>query len=316
MVNPTRMGATRLIMRINTAMVNRIVATVGLTALLWLLCTLTVPGPVQAAVFFDTDFETCAVGTHNDFPCEGWDDLIAPGGHNAEWADGADDNTLEITNSPVFTGSKSVKETFRWITQDDGVNKPSIYHAVPRTDHTFTRFALRRDPTFQTCPFNNSTKMFRLRGEGVDGGYPVIMIINQSLSLRIGIEHGFGMGTVVYSGGPQISATAWQQVELEVKFNTPGVSDGIIRLWVDGTLYIEQLNLQLRGPTPTSRNSSNVLTASTYNFNQVQIYAQCGSGTLYWDRLAFGNTRIGPAQSRLSSVDSAPPARPTLNPIP
>ncbi len=100
-------------MRMKTAMFNRTVATVGLTALLWLLCTLTIPGPLQAAVYFDSDFETCNVGTGNDFPCEGWDD-----GREGENSLRPNHNSIEITNTLALTGSKSVKATFvntnRW----------------------------------------------------------------------------------------------------------------------------------------------------------------------------------------------------------
>ena len=310
MVNATRMGGTPLIMCMKKAMFNRTVATVGLTALLWLLCTLTIPDPLQAAIFFDSDFETCNVGTGNDFPCEGWDDV------GLEWFTAPTDNTLEITNTDRFTGSKSVKASFN-APMGDGTVKPSLYHNVPLTNHMFMRAALHRNAAFQTCAFNNSTKMIRFRGnnQGPGGGYPVVMIIQQSLGYRISVEGGYGMGSVVYPGGPTVGA-AWEQVEMEVKFNTPGVADGIIRFWVNGTLYIERLNLQLRGPTPTSVNGQGIVNPSTYRFDTAQIYIQCGSGNIWYDRIAVGDTRIGPVQSTSASADSTPPARPTLNPIP
>ena len=309
MVNATRMGGTPLIMRMKTAMFNRTVANIGLMALLWLLCTLTIPGPLQAAIFFDSDFETCNVGTGNDFPCEGWDDF------GLEWASGATDNTLEITNLDKFSGSKSVRAIWRGPQNStDGLNKPSIYHTVAKTDHMFMRAALHRSSDYITCAFNNSTKMIRFRGEN-QGGYPVVMILQQSLGYRISVEGGYGMGSVVYRGGPTVG-TAWEQIEMEVKFNTPGVADGIIRFWVNGTLYIERLNLQLRGPTPTSVNGQGIVNPSTYRFDTAQIYIQCGSGNIWYDRIAVGDTRIGPVQSTSASADSTPPARPTLNPIP
>ncbi|TKB95637.1 MAG: hypothetical protein E8D41_00310 [Nitrospira sp.] len=300
-----------------TAMINRTVANIGLIALLWLLCTLTIPGPLQAAIFFDSDFETCNVGTENDFPCQGWDDLIPPGQHNAEWSDEVNANTLEITNVGCFSGSKCIKETFRNNgLAGDGGNKPTIYKTVPRTDHMFFRGVIKRDASFRTCTLNNSTKMWRFRGEGIGGGYPILLMGVRSDRYVVAVEGPYDFaGTYVFTGGPLISTT-WQNVELEWKWNTPGVSDGIIRLWVDGVLYIERLNLALRGPTLTSVGLSGKLDTSDYYFNSSQVYAQCGTGALYWDRLAVGDTRIGPAQSRLSSADSTPPARPTLNPIP
>lgn len=54
----------------------------------------------QATTFFDTSFETCAVGTGNDFPCEGWDDF------GKENIIGPTHNKIEITNALAFSGSK------------------------------------------------------------------------------------------------------------------------------------------------------------------------------------------------------------------
>lgn len=264
------------------------------------------PSIAQAATFFDTDFETCAVGTTNDFPCEGWDDR-ADIGASPEWGTGPERNTLEITSATSFSGAKSVKEFFN--SPGGGVNHPSIYKTIPARDHQFFRFALKRDASFVTCPFNNSTKMFRLRAEGrPDGaGYPVIMVIQQSLRYRLGIEGGYAMGSVTSNLGPTVS-TSWEQVELEVKMNTPGVADGLLRLWVDDTLYIEWLDLELRGPLPTSMSVINTFTPSTYQFNMAQIYAQCGDGgSMYWDRVAAGDTRIG----LVGATDTVPPTTPT-----
>lgn len=287
------------IMRMWAAKFKMSVANIGLMAPLWLLCTLTIPGPLQAAVYFDSDFETCKVGTRNDFPCEGWDD------HGIEYIDAPDHNKIEIVNSPAFTGSKAVKGTY---IGHPSYQNPTLYHSIPQNDHLFARVAVRRDPSFVTCPFNNSTKLLRWRGSG--SGYPIFMVFIQSLQYKLGVEGGWGMGTAVYSGGPVVSATSWDQVEVEVKMNRPGVSDGVIRLWVNGTLYIERLNLQLRGPTPTSVNSLGLINSSTYTFNSTQYFAQCGVGNLYLDRFAVGNTRIGLATGQTSS-DTTPPATPS-----
>lgn len=39
----------------------------------------------------------------------------------------------------------------------------------------------------------------------------------------------------------------WVQIEQEVKLNTPGKADGIVRIWVDGALRAENLNLDILG---------------------------------------------------------------------
>ena len=299
-------------MRMWAAKFKMSVATVSLMALLWILCSLTVPGPLQAAVYFDSNFETCAVGTGNDFPCEGWDDL------GIEYNPEPNHNKIEITNTLDFSGSKSVKTTFVNPTVIFGsgiscaLDNPSLYKTMPLSDHIFTRFAVRRSPNFQMAS-TNITKLIRWP---TSNGYPTISVWMQGFQYIIGVEGGWSTGSVNYVGGGPVSSTAWDQVETEFKFNTPGVSDGLIRLWVNGVLKIERLNLQLRGPTPTSVNSQGLLNPSTSKFAETHIFVQCGLGNMWWDRVAVGNTRIGPVQSTAALADSTPPARPTLNPIP
>jgi hypothetical protein len=136
----------------------------------------------------------------------------------------------------------------------------------------------------------------------------------QGFQYIIGVEAGWTMGSANYQGGGPVSTTEWDQVETEFKLNTPGLSDGLLRMWVNGVLKIEALNLQFRGPTPTSISSQGLLVPSTTQFDKAQIFVQCGLGNMWWDRVAVGNTRIGPTQP--ASTDSTPPARPTLNLIP
>ena len=283
-------------MRMWAAKFKMSVATAGMTALLWLLSSLTIPGPLQAAVYFDSNFETCAVGTGNDFPCEGWNDF------GKEFINAPNHHKIEITNSRAFTGTKSVKATY--VNAVSGIDNPSIYHYFPLSDHIFARFATIQSPGFVIAT-NGNTKMVRFTASA-GGFYPVISVWHMYNKFTVGVEGAWTLGTVNFTGGPVPSSTKWDQVEIEIKLNTPGVSDGLVRLWVDGTLYIERTNLQLRGPTPTSVNSQGLINSSTYNFNTAQYFVQCGLGSLYLDRLAVGNTRIGLTTGQTSSDTTAP----------
>jgi hypothetical protein len=288
------------IMRMWAAKFKMSAATVGLMALLSLLCTLTIPGPLQAAVYFDSNFETCAVGTGNDFPCEGWNDfgkekIVAP-----------NHNSIEITNSLAFSGTKSVKGT--WVNVNGGIDNPSIFYYFPLSDHLFARFATRQSPGFQMSS-NNITKMVRFTSTS-GSWYPVISVWLQSKKYIIGVEGSWSLGSVNFTGGPTASSTSWDQVEVECLLNTPGQANGLVRMWVNGVLYIERLNLQLRGPTPTSINSQGLLNKSTHRFDQAQIFVQNGLGSIYYDRFAVGNTRIGLVSGQTSS-DTTPPATPS-----
>ena len=287
-------------MRMKTAIFNRTVATVSLMSLLWLLYTLTIPSPSQAAIFFDTDFEICSTGTSSDFPCDGWDDF-----------DTANPGHLEVTTSLAFSGLKSVKGTFDNI--NGSTQAPSIYRSWTRAPHIFARFATRTTPGFQIGA-NGHTKMVKFKD---DVGYPQLHILNRYGSYSIEMEGSYDYsGTYILSTGVAPSSTSWDQIEFEWRLNTPGQSDGLMRMWVNGVLRVEQLNKAYIGPTPTSLGATGLLNPSTYLIRTSQIYIQSGLGALYYDRFAVGNTRIGPTQSKSTSADSTPPARPKLNPLP
>ena len=284
-------------MRMWAAKFKMSVANIGLMAPLWLLCTLTIPGPVQAAVYFDSNFETCAVGTGNDFPCEGWNDF------GKEFINAPNHHKIEITNLRAFTGTKSVKGTY--VNAVGGIDNPSIFHFYQPSAHLFARFATIQSPGFVFAT-NATTKMIRFhRNSG--GFYPVISVWDQNDKYIIGIEGSWRLGTVNFQGGPKLSSTTWDQVELEIKLNTPGIADGLVRLWVNGTLYIERLNLELVGPTPTSINSQGILNSSDYKYDTIQYFVQAGLGNKWFDRFAVGNTRIGLATGQTSRIPRHPP---------
>ena len=50
-----------------------------------------------------------------------------------------------------------------------------------------------------------------------------------------------GMSTVQWPTG------RWVSVEQEVQLNTPGKADGLIRVWIDGTMRVQNAKLDLRG---------------------------------------------------------------------
>jgi hypothetical protein len=64
-----------------------------------------------------------------------------------------------------------------------------------------------------------------------------------------------GMGTTTYSGTSTIARGVWHRVEMFVKLNTPGQSNGVQRLWVDGQLRGEWTGLALRNTSMLRLNS-------------------------------------------------------------
>ena len=298
-------------MRMTTAMFERSAATVGLMSLLWMLYALMIPSSSHAALFFDTDFETCTTETGNDFPCEGWDDF----GQERTGIPPNIQSGVAVVQSSVaaFSGSKG----FRGIHDGKGTLgvqggntwRSSIYHRTPPSSkHIFARWAFREAPGFEYCAINGFTKLVRFVGDG----YPKVWIMNRYGTFSVVVEGPYdATGTTdLYNTGIVVSTSAWQQLEFEWKMNTPGQYDGHMRFWINGTMLVEKLNRAWVGPTPTSPglHHSNI-TPSNLNIDTMQLYMQCGLGTMYYDRVAVGNTRIGLLPSQPGS-DSRPPASP------
>lgn len=64
-----------------------------------------------------------------------------------------------------------------------------------------------------------------------------------------------GMGVTNYSGTSPITRGAWHRVEFFVRLNTPGQSNGVQRMWVDGQLRGEWSGLALRSTNLLKLNS-------------------------------------------------------------
>ena len=268
--------------------------------LLFLMFTLTIPSPSHATVFFDTSFEACTVGTGNDFPCEGWDDF-------KQERIGAE----EVVSGVGFSGSKFMRHFSNGPSPTDQIAgntfKPSIYHTLPDMDYLFMRVAMRFSNPFQFCD-NGHTKLIRFRA----GATPNLWLYNRWGSYALVMEAPYDYaGTYVLQTSIVPTKGGWDQIEVEWKLNTPGQSNGHLRLWINGVLRAEQLNKAYRGPTPSSRcgNGSNIC-ASDAVIKSMQIYNQCMSGTIDYDRIAIGDTRIGLATSQRSS-DTNPPTVPS-----
>ena len=89
----------------------------------------------------------------------------------------------------------------------------------------------------------------------------------------------------------------WYCVEEHVKLNDPGQPNGSVEIWVNGAQTVGYYNR-------TFRNA-----ASTFVFGWFEIYKQTGSGIMYIDQFAAGNTRIG-CGGAVPATDTTPPAPP------
>jgi len=90
----------------------------------------------------------------------------------------------------------------------------------------------------------------------------------------------------------------WVAIEVEVQLNTPGMSDGLYRLWIDNNLLIEALSIDLRGNTSDKINE---VTLDTYWNNGATAPLN-----RYYDNFVISTSKIGLA----NAVDTPTPPPP------
>ncbi len=80
---------------------------------------------------------------------------------------------------------------------------------------------------------------------------------------------------------PNLNYDTWYDLEMEVKLNTPGNSDGAINFWVNGTQMLSRTGVNLRGSFTTG---TGVLSfgqqTNRYNYDPIDEYR-------YWDDLVI-----------------------------
>jgi hypothetical protein len=102
--------------------------------------------------------------------------------------------------------------------------------------------------------------------------------------------------TTIYAGSSQaiywdkafINYDQWYCLELEIKANTPGLSDGVLTLWVNGTQVWQTTTANLRGSYTTG--IGHIKTgdqADRGNYLPVDEYR-------YWDDIVISTSHIGP----------------------
>lgn len=107
--------------------------------------------------------------------------------------------------------------------------------------------------------------------------------------LRLGYGELGGTRASLRSLG-RIKAGRWTAVEIEVKVNTPGQSDGIFRLWLDSILVYENITMDYRSPYGNSSAGIQAVQvgdqADRLNNDPVDEYR-------YWDDIVISTKYIG-----------------------
>ena len=285
-------------MCIRAARFKMTIVTLCQMALLLLMFTLTIPVPSHAATFFDTDFELG--GSVCDWADNGWNDF------GQAFCSGP----MTISTDRAFSGTHALRLVFVTLDNTNSVTvTPSIYRSLGDQRHVFMRFAHYLASNFQISTTGH-TKLIRLQSNL--NSYPRLWTMYRHGTYQFCMEgpYDFEGTTECIDSGVAPNEGNWEQIEVEWQLNTPGQSNGLIRMWINGTLRIERLNRAYVGPAPTSRGLTHgLLNSSDYRIQSSQVYLQSGLGNMYYDRIAIGDTRIGIVGSQPVN-DATPPAAP------
>lgn len=142
---------------------------------------------------------------------------------------------------------------------------------LDRVEEVYLQFHSKFSPGY-TWPARQSHKLALLNlTDPVNGQrkYQVYVYVTSDGQYAVDYSHidswrFFGLAQNV---GEPVSArfSEWDGLKLYVKLNTPGELDGIVKLWVNGTLKLDHRNLDLRENTSFNMNK---LILSSYTSNQ------------------------------------------------
>jgi hypothetical protein len=90
--------------------------------------------------------------------------------------------------------------------------------------------------------------------------------------------------------GGMLERERWYSIEMQVRMNTPGSADGVLRGWVDGVLSYEKLNMEYRRPGHDGLHVRTVW----LNVYKGGTSGNCERGYVYLDNMVVSTVPIGP----------------------
>jgi|CXWL01.1.fsa_nt_gi hypothetical protein len=220
-----------------------------------------------------------------------WDDEMEPG------------NTGYVTVMPTtggfdttvkFSGTASLREDFNGTTQGGFEDR-----TFPATDDLWGRFYIRLSPGFvaanQTKIMRNDTNTELMHWWGMLFGDRAVTVQLQNYPVT-------GQTTNFYPnvGNGTLGDGQWSCIETRIKNNTVGQADGVVEAYKDGVQFMNYAGLEIRKSSQGTQNAQ---------FVSNRMYRQGGTGSIWYDRVAFGNTRIGCLGSAPTN-DISPPTAP------
>jgi hypothetical protein len=211
---------------------------------------------------------------------------------------------MSVVAANGFNGSKGLTQAYTsgqvnagWVTKSKSTGFPD--HIFYRYYHKFGSGYTRFPPKMSRIGyrnFSNWSAVYHVHSWLTDSGTMTADVL-ASNSTQTNGTGWLQLASANYSFSGH--ANEWVAVETEVKVNTPGQKDGLYRTWINGTLVIERLNVDLRGSTSDKINE--VMLDCYWNGGST------GNLTRYYDNFVISTTKIGLA----GTATLAPPMPPT-----
>ncbi|MBU6482891.1 MAG: hypothetical protein KGS09_20415, partial [Nitrospirae bacterium] len=196
-----------------------------------------------------------------------------------------------ISTARPFSGSNSVKLVYKGtVGVDPGAGGCFMDRYLPaKSDTLYTRFYMYMEN------FTVNSTGTKVAFQGQEGAYPSFWWVMENGVPQLDVavqgiilDNGAQDTQTVFGG--MIPQNQWVCVELRTTMSTPGVDNGIVQQWINGTqtMTINKTNQRMRAATLNQQNSP------TAQFQFVRLYTQHGWGTIYYDDYAVSrDARIG-----------------------
>ncbi|MEK7762052.1 MAG: hypothetical protein AAB433_10755 [Nitrospirota bacterium] len=268
-------------------------------AALLIVLSLGFPTPSQAVTFWDESFEGHLTPNWDTSGCT--NGAVSPGP--------LDGCNPRISTDIAHTGTKSLKGDYNSGGTDGLCGRGgcgTFYdRAHPGTTDVWTRFYYY---TVGFTYYSVETKHFFHKAHNTIRDF-LVSNWNGSREFTLNSESQLPAPPPCRSGDASCNYYAnmghvsmadgrWYCVETHVKENSVGSANGSLEMWIDGVQTTGYYNRQFTdSPVPL--------------FDILRIYVQAGTGLMYYDDFAVGDTRIGcDVGQSPASTDITPPATP------
>ena len=271
-----------------------------------------IPMPAPALILFQSDFEQEDMNCWATRASDGWN---SPGCNG--WIEIGGTVISLVQNQTRRSGTKSLRIEYTQDEQQGGATR-EINH-----DHVYVRFFEYYATDFDFAAGMKTGRISSFNGN--TNNYDIILYSGARSSNPLNSSDFCGTNdmetlTLGYNGGPldwgDVSGNVamqrgrWYCVEYEVQLNTPGQSNGAVRVWVDDALQAQRTNFNIRGNVTALLNR--VMIGGWYS-NSAAGQNSCpnpqSASVRYIDDVVIATERIGCGTGG-SPPDTTPPQAP------